>query len=271
MLASSQDKQRQLDGAAALVKEAQANPDPAAKDDVAYHLARAGVGLAEAKSLAEFAVQHTETDCATQSAPVTETATFSREITLAHDWNTLGYIYERQHDSDHASSYLESAWKLDPLAYYGFHLGRIAEQSGDTKAAIDIYRAALQAPGGDSMKASIRERLTALAGDAGNAPAPAEEALTGAAPNLTGAALFDLTYVSGSGAPTAVFVSGSEPLRQLAPAIAHQESAGFTLPDTGPEHIVRRFEVTCSSQPATPAECRLHALGAHEARALLHP
>ena len=144
---ASQDRQMQMQGAAVLVKEAEASSDTAVKDDVAYRLARADVGLKEALSLSTAAVDSAEHDCATETAAPAQRSQFAAEIALAHDWDTLGSIYDRQGDSETAKSYIESAWKLDPAAYYGSHLAIILERSGDTGDAIAIYRAALQAPG----------------------------------------------------------------------------------------------------------------------------
>lgn len=265
---ASQDRQRQREGAAALVKEAQADTDPAAKDDVAYRLSRANVGIDEAESLAAFAVGRAERDCAGQAAPITDRAAFTREILLARYWDTLGSIYNRQGDTEQAKSYFESAWKLDPLVYYGFHLGRLDEQAGDTQQAVEIYRAALDAPGGDDLKQTIRERVNSLAHDSGTQPVAAGETLVGVPAGLTGSARFDITYFSSADSPAVVFVSGADALRALTPSINWQEQNSFTLPDNGPERVVRRVEVTCGGQPQL-APCQIRTLGAHEARELV--
>lgn len=265
---AAQDRQRQLAGAAVLVKEAQASTDPALKDDIAYRFARANVGLPEAQQLAELAVRSAEHDCATTSSSVAAASDFAREITLARYWHTLGYVYDRMGDTDQAKSYLESAWRLDPLAHYGSHLARMDELGGETDDAVRIYRASLNAPGGEELKQTIRERLTALAGDAGTTPQPAVETLAGTA-QPAGSALFDITYFSSTNSPVVTFVSGAEPLRALIAAITQQEKAEFALPNDGPERVVRRVEVTCGQQPGSTSGCAIRILGAHEARELL--
>jgi tetratricopeptide (TPR) repeat protein len=257
-----------MQGAAVLVKEAQANRDAAVKDDVAYQLARANVGLKEALPLANTAVDSAEHDCAADSATPARRAQFAAEVALARDWNTLGYIYYRQGDSETAKSYIESAFKLDPTAHYGSHLARILEQSGDTGEAIALYRAAIQARGSDQIKATMRERLAALAGASAESPAAAEEEIPDTG-KLAGSAFFDITYFSSTKSPTVEFVGGAEPLRTLIAAIAQQERTSFVLPDTGPERVVRRIEVTCDAQTGASSGCRLRTLGAHEARDLL--
>lgn len=266
---ASQDGQRQRAGAAALVKDARANADPASKADVAYRLARANVGLSEAEALATSAVESAERDCADQYGPVMERSVLTREISLARYWDTLGYIYDRQGDTDQAKSYIEGAWKLDPLAYYGSHLGRIDEQAGDTKQAVEIYRAVLQAPGSDELKQTIRERVTSLAADSETQSAASSEALAGVPAGLNGSAIFDVTYFSSTDSPTVDLVSGTDGLRALIPSIALREKDRFILPDAGPERVMRRIEVACGEPSQSSAGCRLRELGAHEARELL--
>ena len=265
---ASQDRQMQMQGAAALVKEAQASSDAVVKDDVAYRLARANVGLKEALSLANTAVDSAEHDCAAPTAAPARRAQFAAEIVLARDWDTLGYTYYRLDDSEAAKSYLESAWRLDPAAHYAVHLAGILERSGDTGEAIALYRAALQASGSDQIRSTIRERLAALAGPSAESPADAGEEIPDTG-KLAGSAFFDITYFSSTKSPTVEFVSGAEPLRALIAPIAQQERTSFVLPDAGPERVVRRVEVTCEVQTGASNGCRLRTLGAHEARDLL--
>lgn len=269
-LLASQDQHRRREGAAVLVREAQHASDAAVKDDVAYRLARAGVGGEEALLLSRSAVESAEKECATLAAPLADRTAVNREIALARYWHTLGYLYDHKGEKEQARSYLEDAWKLDPLAYYGFHLAQLAEQSGDTNSAILLDRAALQAPGGDEMKTLLRERLRALAGNDASAPVFAEEPLAQGT-SLAGTALFDLTFSPAASAPSVVFVRGADALRSLDTAIAHQETGRFVLPDHGPESVVRRFEVFCGQPEHAVGGCRLRALGAHETRDRLHP
>lgn len=268
-LLASQDRKMQMQGAAVLVKEAQTTNDATVKGDVAYRLARADVGLNEALSLAHSAMENAEQDCAapTAASPA-QRSQFTAEIALARDWDTLGYIYNRKGDSETAKKYIESAWELDPVAYYGSHLARILEQSGDTDDAIAVYRAALQARGSDALKATMRERLAALAGTSADSSAAQEEEIPDTG-KLAGSGFFDIIYFSSAKSPTVEFAGGDEPLRALAAAIAQQEKTSFALPDTGPERVVLRVKVTCGAPAGTSSGCRLLRLGAHEARELL--
>jgi len=268
MMLASQDKQQQLAGAAALVKEAQSSESTTVKDDIAYRLARANVGLAEAQSLAEAAVKSAEIDSADQSKSLVQRTDFHCEITLARYWHTLGFVYSRKGDTATPKTYIETSWKLDPLAYYGAHLARIAEEAGDTKSAVSIYRAALQASGGEQEKASIQARIDALAGKAGTTVAVAEESPLTGVTAVAGTALFDVVYSSSVDSPMTAFVSGTEALRNLGPAVAKAGAASFALPDHGPERVIRRMEVICSLEAASNSACSVHAFGAHQARTL---
>jgi hypothetical protein len=266
---SSQDQREQLVGAAVLVKEAQASSDPAMKDDIAYRVARANVGLAEVQALAESAVKSAEVESSVPLSSRITVADASHAITLSRRWLTLGYIHYREDDTAIAKTYMESAWKLDPLSYYGARLARLAEETGDTEGAVQIYRAALEAPGGEGEKSLIQERLNALAGSSeGTVVAQDRVQLTGGS-SVTGAAFFDVVYSADSALPAVLFVKGTEALQSLSPEVAKAEADAFVLPDKGPERVVRRVEVSCNTEASRSSSCSLRALGAHQLRTLI--
>jgi tetratricopeptide (TPR) repeat protein len=187
-------------------------------------------------------------------------------VTLSRYWHTLGWVYFRKGDFEKARLYVEAAWNLEPRAYYGDHLGRIYEDQGDTKTAIHYYQAALAAPGSDKETQLIKDRLTALAGQAVAAPSRGSFSL----PRVNvadGSALFDI--VLAPDVPPAVqFVSGSDSLAAVGPAIA-QAGLKAGLPDAGPEKVVRRARVSCGAHGN--AGCELTLLSAEEARKTAAP
>ncbi len=269
---SSQDQREQLVGAAVLVKEARASGDPAVKDDIAYRVARANVGLAEVQALAESAVQSAEVE---SSVPLPARITLtdaSHAIALSRRWLTLGYIHYREDETAIAKAYMESAWKLDPLSYYGARLGRLVEETGDTEAAVRIYRAALEAPGGEGEKSLIQGRIKALAGSSEVAEAVVDRVPLTCRSSVTGTAFFDVLYSADSVQPMVLFVKGAEGLQSIKSEVAKAEADDFSLPDKGPERVVRRVEVTCNAEAPAGSSCSLRALGAHQVRTLLqHP
>jgi uncharacterized cupredoxin-like copper-binding protein len=269
-LASNDMKERNL-GAAVLVKEAQSSDDPGKKDDIAYRLARADVGLPEARQLAEAAVLNAE--AASAAAGSREKATrddFTRDITLSRYWDTLGYVHSQLGETALAKQYIQRAWELDSLAYYGSHLARLYEQTGDTQEAVRIYREALNSPGSEDLKNTMRERLQALIGTPEAKVADSGEIVLVDATNAQeGSAFFDLFYAGGKAGPTVLFVSGTDTLKPLAPIVAKTGADTFALPDNGPEVVVRRVEVVCKSATGAGPSCRVRSLDAHQARTLL--
>ncbi|MDR3792669.1 MAG: hypothetical protein P4L03_04725 [Terracidiphilus sp.] len=264
---TSPTQSERLEGAAVLVKGAQSSPDAAAKRDVAYRIARLGIGLAEAHVLAGEAVKSAESDCASPSAPLARTMDFSHVVVLARYWDTLGYVYYREGDSVTAKSYIESAWKLDPLAYYGSHLSSIYSEAGNNEEAARILKAASQAPGSDELKGDLQERARALGGNAGGGEESTEPGEALANPSqFEGTAVFEETYSAGSKSPTVNFVSGAEGLRALIPALAKEQANSFVLPDNGPERVVRRVQVVCGA--SSEKGCRVRAYSATQARTL---
>jgi tetratricopeptide (TPR) repeat protein len=253
-------------GAAALIRIAQQDPKAATKDDVAYRLARADLNLDDAQALAQKAIDLIENEAASVSHSRLSNEDFARMVALSRYWHTLGWVYFRKGDFEKARLYVEAAWNLEPRAYYGGHLGRIYEDQGDTKTAIHYYQAALAAPGSDKEAQLIKDRLTALAGQAVPAPSRGSFPLPGV--NVAdGSALFDI--VLAPDVPPAVqFVGGSDSLAAVGPAIA-QAGLKAGLPDAGPEKVIRRARVSCGTHGN--AGCELTLLSAEEARKTAAP
>jgi hypothetical protein len=258
----SNDRDEQTAGAAVLVKEAQASDSISLKSDIAYQLATADVGLSEAQQLAEIAVRGAEITVSADHAGNINREDFSREATLGRYWHTLGYIYFRRGETELAKQYLESAWELDPRAYYGAHLGRLLEDTGHPADALAIYRETLDSPGSDREKDHIRDRIQTLSG-AVDAPPPTAQTLAGPSTPADGTAFFDLVYSAGGPAPRVLFVSGDDACKPLASDIARSSPQTFALPDKGPEVIVRRVEISCKA--ASKPACQLRPLSAPQA------
>ena len=268
---SSNDLQERNLGAAALVKEAQSSEDVGKKDDVAYRLARADVGLPEARQLAETAVLSAEAASAASGDEGRATQEdFARNITLSRYWDTLGYVHSRMGETALAKQYIKRAWELDPQAYYGSHLARLSEEAGDTQEAVQIYGEALNSPGGEDLKKTLHERIQSLTGSAEvQLVHSSYTPLTGTAVAQQGSAFFDLVYAAGKQYPVVVFVSGTGALKPLVSILAKTGGDSFALPDSGPEMVVRRVEVTCKASVAgAKSGCQALPLSAHEARML---
>ena len=271
---SSPDKNEKRIGAAVLVREAQASASLSLKDDTAYSLARANIGIPEAQQLAQQAVDGAEAEATLDPPNAPSHEVFTRETELGRYWDTLGFIYLHQGQDTLAAQYLQGAWLLDPRAYYALHLGKLREDAGDTNTAISIYREALEARGTQGLKDSLRQRIEALSGIADVQPLdmPAIP-LDSAVPASAGTAIFDAIYTAASNTPEVVFVSGDSALKPfastLASSIGRSTEGSFTLPDKGPETIVRRIQFVCKT--ADRATCQARFLSAQLASETVQP
>jgi len=271
---SSPDKNEKRIGAAVLVREAQASSSLSLKDDTAYSLARAGVGIPEAQQLSQQAVDGAEAEATLALPDSPSHEVFIRETELGRYWDTLGFIYLHQGQDTLAAQYLQGAWLLDPRAYYALHLGKVREHAGDNTAAVAIYREALEARGTQGLKDSLRERIEALSGTADVQPLdmPAIP-LDSAVPASAGTALFDAIYTAASNTPEVVFVSGDSAFKPLAAtlaaSLAKSAPVSFALPDKGPETIVRRIQFVCKT--ADRATCQAQFLSAQLASETAQP
>ena len=261
---TADEAMQQLDGpnapvaAAVLVKLAAAEPDPALKDREIYAAARKGLELPAAEALAQADVNAGEQSLAAPNAastPMPSAATLRAEHQLARYWDTLGFTLERE--GKDGSQYLLAAWTLDPLAYYGSHLGKSYEQRHETAAAVAVYRAALSYSGSPEMKQQVRERLDSLAG-----PPSADTAMPAPVGSSTAKTIAAVAY-SRSQAPQLHFVSatasGEQAISPAGKAVAEKAAAAWGLPDAGPERVVRLLEIDCAASD----QCTVKNLPAH--------
>ena len=234
--------------AAVLMKLEKTDTDLQRKDKTIYAVARKRLDLGAAESLARADVL--EGEQALVAVPKLPTSSSLRaEHQLARYWDTLGYILDRE--GKEGTRYLLAAWTVDPLAYYGSHLGHDYEQARMSNEAIAVYRQAALADGSPEMKQTVRDRLNALAG-----PTPSTAAA--AAPALP-RAVASILYVPGK-QPDVVFLSGESQVGASGASAAASAAKAWSLPDAGPEQIVRLVAITCSSGAA----CSSTNLPAHE-------
>jgi tetratricopeptide (TPR) repeat protein len=248
------------------IADARKDPGPALKNDVAYKLAMDKIDLSDAQSLAEQAVQMEEQQTANLDLKKADAEAFSQMTTLSRYWNTLGWVYFRQGKLAQAESYTRAAWELEPQGYFGVHLGRIYEEQNRLKDAITIYRMALSARKSPKEEEQIRGRLADL-GVANAEPLPI--AVPAPLPLLSaqqhareGDALFDILLTHGN-SPTVLFLMGSPTLKESA-AAEIQATLHASLPDNGPEKVLRRARVICTGNEAPT--CTLRLLSAQEAK-----
>ncbi len=233
------------DAQAQEIEAARNASDPALKNDVAYKLAMGKIDLPDAHLLANEAVEIEEERTANLDLKGAPAEGFSQMTMLSRYWLTLGVVYFREGKLPQAETYTRAAWELDPRGSFGAHLGRIYEQQHRVQDAISIYRMALSATGSAGEKAGIRTRLVDL-GVPDAEPLPVTVPVPLPSVSAHGAeadALFDI-LVTQTNPPAVLFLQGSTTLKE--PAVAAIQAALQTsLPDAGPEKILRRARVSC--------------------------
>ena len=217
-------------------------------NDIAYELAEKNVDLDIAKQYSEKAVLEEEQSSAQVQVDGIKPADVERTVKLAMFWDTLGWIYFRMNDLEHAEKYLKTAWVISQSQTIGQHLARVYEQRHQKQLAAHTYQLALSSAPTGSDSAMIRENLRRLGGSS-DTYAGASELSEMRMVHLTriakGTAQGEFFIVVGPGNQTdAKFISGTESLKTFGHAIA---AAKFkvTLPDDNPARLVFRAVVGC--------------------------
>jgi tetratricopeptide (TPR) repeat protein len=217
-------------------------------NDIAYELAEKNVDLDIAKGYSEKAILEEEQSSAQLQVDGIKPADVERTVKLAMFWDTLGWIYFRMNDFEHAEKYLKTAWAISQDPIIGEHLGRVYEQHHRKQLAIHTYQLALGAVsfGGDN--AFIKSDIKRLGGtpDTYAGSSDLSQMRTVHLPRIvSGQAQAEFFVVFGAAGKTeAKFISGAESLKAASKTIA---SAKFniTLPDEKPARLVVRAMVGC--------------------------
>jgi tetratricopeptide (TPR) repeat protein len=217
-------------------------------NDIAYELAEKNVDLAVAKEYSERAVLEEEQSSAQVQVDGIKPADVERTVKLAMFWDTLGWIYFRMNDFEHAEKYLKTAWAISQSSTIGEHLGRVYEQRHQKPLAIHTYQLALGAVsfGGDNTVIKNDIKRLGATPDTYAGSSDLSQMRTVHLPRVvSGNAQAEFFVVFGAAGKTeAKFISGTESLRSVTKTIA---SAKFSigLPDENPAHLVLRAIVGC--------------------------
>ncbi|MGA3043192.1 MAG: DUF3857 domain-containing protein [Bryobacteraceae bacterium] len=234
------------EGLAILRKMLERGGDSEMLNDLAYALADTAADPALARQYAEKAVSMIEEESAKVTLSGLQNENLQRVTLLAAAWDTLGWAYFKLGDLDKAHRYVNAAWMLSGDSACADHLGQIYERQGKTQQAIHSYQLALAA---NSALDETRERLKKLVG----APKSLDPGELG---KLRTTALPGLTQMNGSGeffvlfsahkVEDVQFIDGVENLSKATDALtkAHYD---VPFPDDGPEKIVRRGILSCST------------------------
>jgi len=217
-------------------------------NDIAYELAEKNLDLQTAKEYSEKAILQEEQSSAKVQVDSIKPADVERTVKLAMFWDTLGWIYFRMNDLEHAEKYLKTAWAISQDPTIGEHLGRVYEQRHQKQLAVQTYQLALGALSFGADKTVIKNDIKRLGGtpDTYAGSSDLSQLRTVHLPRVvSGNAQAEFFVVFGAAGKTeAKFISGTESLKSATKTIA---SAKFTisLPDENPAHLVLRGIVGC--------------------------
>jgi tetratricopeptide (TPR) repeat protein/transglutaminase-like putative cysteine protease len=217
-------------------------------NDIAYELAEKNVDLDIAKQYSEKAVLEEEQLSVQIQVDGIKPADVERTVKLAMFWDTLGWIYFRMNDFEHAEKYLKTAWSISQSSTIGEHLGRVYEQRHQKQLAIHTYQLALGAAsfGGDNTV--IKNDITRLGGtpDTYAGSSDLSQMRTVHLPRMASSKAQAEFFVlfGADGKTEAKFISGTESLRSATKTIASAKFS-ISLPDEHPAHLVLRGIVGC--------------------------
>ena len=141
-LAAAQLASGDPDGKATLRSILHQSSDPNTLNDAAYTLSIAGQDFAQAESGARRALDLLADQTSTQTLTSITPAQASLAMLTVATWDTLGTLLMQGGKLDEAEPYLRSAWRLQPTAETGLHLGEFEQQRGHKQAALDLYELA---------------------------------------------------------------------------------------------------------------------------------
>ena len=252
-LANTYVENKQIEKAMPLFEKTLATTtNPLNFNDAAYTLADENVHLDKALEWGKKALATLEAESLKTKS---ETDALTNAQNLIATWDTVGWIYYRRGDLDHAETYLRSAFDLSQWSTVGEHLGEVFEKQGKKQQAARTYKLAYAGFGASpDLKEEIMNRLTAVTGEhAGLAmlgpidnadgtitPSPGEQLSRmrthhiSRAARQSGSATFSLVF-SPVKIENVEFVSGDEKLKPTADVLLKSDLRA-SLPNANPQH-----------------------------------
>jgi tetratricopeptide (TPR) repeat protein len=243
------------------IEDALNNPDPLIKNNIAFALALNRDHLADAQLLTQQAILLKEQQVADAVSGADHDKAFDQMVGLSRFWDTAGYVFYRAGKPEKAEPYLRAAWELNPNSEFAIHLGLAYEAQHKTQNALAIYRMALSAKPSPAIQDALQTSLARL----GQANAPALPIdITTPAPPLTltlspgeEPPTFDILLSYGH-SPAITWLKGDKTLQKPV-SQAVETALSSSLPDSGPEFVIRRAQLTCDL-----AACALHFTNTRE-------
>jgi TonB family protein len=220
-------------------------------NDVAYELAEADTHLPDAVSYSQRSLNEIEAKLQKIDPANIRKEDLQLTAAIGAYWDTLGWIYFKMGNLPLAESNLRSAWELAQDGVIGYHLGQLYEKEHELPEALHMYNLALEASP-DMTETQARMRTLA------HVPLPEHRMSAGEELSwmrttklpkiidIWASADFDLLIAPSGKVENAVFVAGSELLRNAAKNL---QEMSFTeaLPGGSTAYLRRRGVLSCDS------------------------
>ena len=228
-------------------------PSPGVWNNIAYQLSLKKVHLERAQQYAESAVASTAATLRNLTADRMQLEQQALVVSLAAQWDTLGWVYFQRGNLDQAEEFVRAAWVVGQHGEVGDHLAQIYQKRGLPDQAIQTYAQALAAY---HPLPETRGRLAALVGekkvDALVAAAKRELAdmasvkLASPLKDAKEPARADFYVVFGPGPKVedVRFISGSDKLKTMTGAL-RAASFNIVFPGGAPTRLLRRGTLSC--------------------------
>jgi tetratricopeptide (TPR) repeat protein/transglutaminase-like putative cysteine protease len=242
-------------------------PAPGAWNNIAYQLSLKKVHLDLAQQYAESAVASTAAALRNLTADSMQLEQQALVISLAAQWDTLGWVLFQRGNLDQAEQFIRAAWLLGQHGEVGDHLAQIYEKRGEKEKAIQTYAQALAAykpppetrphlaallapdkPAGDKAAAQSKSLDLKIDGLVDKGRRDLETLRTvSLGPLLPESAKADFYLVLGPGGKVEEtrFISGSDKLKPFSDALRHAK-VEFMFPDATPTRLLRRGTLSCA-------------------------
>jgi tetratricopeptide (TPR) repeat protein len=240
-------------------------------NSIAYSLSEANVHLKDALEYSTRAVSSLSEETMDISPDSAQPSDYALMGQLAANWDTLGWIKFRLGDLPSAAKYLDAAWRLMQSAEIGEHLVEVYEGLGEKVKAAQVCHLANAALGHNtSPDKNLSEKLTAeltrlrplLKASSRTGSNSAQRTFPDVYAGLTdmrsiniplrtklrgesGRAAFVISLVNGPKVESVNFLSGSEELRAVVPALSAAKYS-LSFPDNVPTRIILKANLNCS-------------------------
>jgi tetratricopeptide (TPR) repeat protein len=240
--------------ATAFDKAIELAPSPLIWNQIAYELSEKGAQLDRARSYAESAVSTAVANLRNVDLSHLQLSDLANTASVSAFWDTLGWVYFKQGDTQNALKYVSAAWSLAQHAEIADHLAQLHEKLGHATEAKHFYALAAvsYAPTPDVHDHAVKalgsdKELTAFLP---RAKAELEQERTyrlSGNGKAMGHADFFVLFGNDGKPVEAKYVSGDNGLKSF-DSVLKQAAINTIVPDGSQAKLVRRGTLSCSPE-----------------------